>query len=111
MHPVPLDPGSRMLLGRHVIRFRVITLFVGQDEIVSEIGGISRPGDEVVNLRLHRQLPLTVHARAMLHLHQDRTAYVQIGSLLAEKECPEIGDVAELMGVELLDEPHPRTLE
>ncbi len=32
---------------------------------------------------------------------------VETGPLLAEQERPKIGDVAELVGVELLDEPHP----
>src|SRR5262249_51537727 len=62
-------------------------------------------------LRLLRQFLLTVQADATLHVSQDRAVHVETDPLLPEQECPKIGDTAELVGVELLDEPDPGSLD
>ena len=64
MFPVPLNPRGEVVLGCQEVRLIIVATLVSQDEVMSQVVGISRPRNEVVYLRLLRQRHLTVEADA-----------------------------------------------
>ena len=96
-----------MLFRRHVVGLGVVAGDVGQDEIVSHVGGIARPGDEVVDVDAAGQRLPAVEALALLDVRQNGTVGFQVRPLVAEKEGAQVGHAADVVDVHLLDEPHP----
>src|SRR5262249_40366793 len=85
---------------------------VCQNEVVSEVGGIAGPGDEMVDLCLLGKWLLAVEANSLLHVQQDGPIRIQAGPLLAEQEGSEVGGITEPpVSIELLDESHPRAFD
>ena len=82
-----------MALCRQEVGLGVVAPFVGQDEVVAQVGGVAGPGDEVVHLRLPRQRLPAVEADALLHVEQDRAVGFEAGPLPAEQERAEVGGV------------------
>jgi hypothetical protein len=65
----------------------------------------------MVRLYLPGQRPLAVQAQPVLHVEKDGAVGVQAGSCLTERERRQVGQAAESVGVELLEEAYPCALD
>jgi hypothetical protein len=66
-----------MFLGGKEIALLTIALYVSQDEVVTQINGIFRPRDEMVDLALVAEGLVAVEACVFLDLSKDRAVDIQ----------------------------------
>lgn len=105
---IPQKPLFQMGFSRHEILFALVAGAVSEHEVVSEIGRIPGPRDEVIHLG-RGDRAMAVQTLSVLQIQQGRDHALQSCAIAAEQELLEIGGPAEQVGIgrEGLHEPQP----
>jgi len=69
--PVTLDPGRQVIFGSEVVRLGIVAGGMREDEVVSQVGGVAGPRDEVIYLHAALEISVAVEASSGLYVPQD----------------------------------------
>jgi hypothetical protein len=76
-----------VIVGWEPVALLAIAPAVGQHEVMAQVNRVTRPGDEMVDVRAGRREALVaVEAPAVLDIDQNRTEHGQGGTLTTEEE-------------------------
>src|SRR4030095_15369653 len=100
--------GGEMHTGREPVPLCPIALAVSKHEIVAQIHGVTRPGDEVVNMGIAGGEHLgAIEAVPILEVEEDWAHLSQGDALTTEEEFMQVGDLAKNIRISLPHKARP----
>lgn len=107
MLAVPRHPGRQVPDAGESVRLPFVAGDVRQDEVVAQVVGVARPGDEVVHVTLRLQGPPAIEAELPLQGAEDVGEAVERRPPRPEEELLDVPAPAQDVGVPLPHEAHP----
>jgi hypothetical protein len=105
---IPLSPSCEVYAGWEPVPLCPIALAVSKHKIVAEIHGVTRPGNEVVNVGVGGgENPGAIEAVPILEAEEDWAHLSQKDALTAEEELMQVRNLAKNIRISLPHKARP----